>query len=349
MDWGSVLDYGLVALKVIGLIGAFSGLASSDDTSRRTEPSTTTPSSQGKLANRRRVAALFLLLAITAELVDATIRHIRDREDAEKFARLIHPLGTIQVTSVFGLTFDDERFQSYFNRLQDCIHPTQQSQQKAVSPCPDNPRIPLPDPKNDSDAFALLRSDVGFWVSVYRHPNPIAAPQVWNRRSPQAGLRFVIRGFPPRGPDGRYTLSESNAQHIAEVIGDKEEFFYRHFVYVESDKMLTFTTPTATVDASDRDADGTIVSTEDFRGSQFLVTICPIASSSDKSLSKHIRLRQLIIELPGRYSLILGKSPLAFSAQYDDDEFCSNWFVTLPSGPKQFADVLVQPFGRPAP
>ena len=89
-------------------------------------------------------------MAIGAELCDSVLKRIDSREQAVRFERLAHPLGTIRVTPLYVFDLSGDDLSAYKKRL---------AQQDGYVP---------PDPKAEPEAYALLNAILEMHVFIYQ-------------------------------------------------------------------------------------------------------------------------------------------------------------------------------------
>jgi hypothetical protein len=135
-EWLSAnLEFVLLGLKVTGLIGAFVGFSP--------EKPIENGESTAAHPNRRRVAFVFLAMAIGAEFCDSLLKRLDSKEQADRFERLAHPLGTIPVTANYTISFLGAEMASYRKRLENARYAA---------------TIPVPDPHDDGFADSFYRA-----------------------------------------------------------------------------------------------------------------------------------------------------------------------------------------------
>jgi hypothetical protein len=99
-----MVEWALLVLKIAGLVGVFAGLSGEAPPARQ--------------SRKRTWALFFLAMAIGAELVDSLLKRQESKEEAVRFERLAHPLGTIQVTPSYSFSLDGEDLKGYRSRVE---------------------------------------------------------------------------------------------------------------------------------------------------------------------------------------------------------------------------------------
>jgi hypothetical protein len=142
-----MLEWILLACKIIGLIGAFAGFSGE-------APAT------GRGRHKRLWAISFLSVAIGAEFVDSLLKRQDSREQAVRFERLAHPLGPISVGVRYSLSFAGDEFKTFRARFQ------------PVNDLDEFNPPPLPDPHKEGNATALFAGRPDVYMFFSRVPGP---------------------------------------------------------------------------------------------------------------------------------------------------------------------------------
>ena len=294
------LEFGLLALKITGLLGAFLGL------SREAEGA-------GKLTHRGRVVAVcFLLMAIGAELCDSMLKRLDSREQAVRFERLAHPLGTISVTPLYSMSLADDSLAAYKAELEK------------------TGAAEVPDRNSQPAAYALFNSWPDIFVFLDRADHvKDESPD----REPDLSFEMSLNGRPARLP--------------AELVSSKDIASARHYNY--HDGFIHAQVAAVSNGPDDRYSNGAIISTADLLGSRLEIRFCPMifTPNSDRALelrlARLIKLETLYIDFPGRQEFAIAPADTANvrTADPQDSDHCWSHWYTFPSKLDQFNKARV--------
>jgi hypothetical protein len=304
-DWLSpTLEVLLTSLKIAGVIGAFIGLSGE--------------STRGPKGRRRRIwACAFLAMAIGAELCDSVLKRIDSREQAVRFERLAHPLGTIRVTPLYVFDLSGEDLGGYKKRL---------VQQGGYVP---------PDPKTEPAAYALLNAILEMRVFIYQKRDGKA------KEDREPDLSFEINLQENLIPRSRTASDEKSRQaQIAEE---------RHYSY--SDGELHAQTAAISNIPDDRYSNGSIISSNDLFGSELEIRFCPLVmlrgpndnQEKETELAQKVRLEQVYITFPGHqeFSILPSDTKNVRSIAAGGQERCSLWSYRFPGSVEEFKKAQV--------
>jgi hypothetical protein len=292
-------EWVLLAAKVIGLIGAFVGL--------------TAEAPAGQKHKKRAWAFGFLAVAIGAELIDSQLKRQEAKEQAVRFERLAHPLGTIRVTPLFTLLLDGDELKGYRARL------------KA------NEHYLDPDPNSEPAATALLGARTDLWIAIYRDPKAVAKDV-----EPALAFEIDLSGISPTGlPAG------AGAAGIFRAIGPPRQYNYH-------DGRIDFQTAPISNSPDDRFTTWEIVSAVDLLGAKLEIRVCPsvlergLADSELAHLERNIRLSTVYVAFPGRQEFSISPvDPSVRSVEATKEDHCSYLFYTFPSTAEAFKKAQV--------
>jgi hypothetical protein len=300
-EWLSpTLEFTLTGLKIAGVIGAFIGLSGE---------STHAPNARA----RRIWAYAFLAMAIGAELCDSVLKRIDSREQAVRFERLTHPLGTIRVTPLYVFELSGENLNRYKTRL---------VQQETFVP---------PDPKSEPAAYALLNALLEMRVFIYRNSNGRTET---GDREPDLSFETDLR-------PSQFLRAENASDPKTRQIEIARE---RHYSYSDGEihaQMAITNSP------DDRYSNGSIISTTDLLGSEIEIRFCPLLTldvPNDAEVTQKIRLEQVYIDFPGNQEISISASDKEHvrSIAASGQERCSLLSYTFPNTAEQFKKALVQ-------
>jgi hypothetical protein len=296
------LEYLLLILKVLGLIGAFVGLSGD-------------PPRAGGITRRRIWAFSFLAIAIGAELVDAQLKRRDAKEDAFRFERLAHPLGTIRVTPMFSLSLGGSELSEYQKRLVAA---------QEVLP---------PDPKSEPAAAALLTAGADIWIALYRVPPPARIDE----QEPDLSFSTDIGQRVPRTDT---SAGESAASFMR--IADQRNYNY-HDGAIHAQLQAMANSP------DDRFSNGAIISTVDLQGAELEIRFCPsvlgysLSEATEAELAGHVQLEMLYVAFPGRQEFAISPDrPGVRTVAPSKKDTCSHLFYTFPSGLEDFKKAQVE-------
>ena len=304
-NWLSpTLEVLLTSLKIAGVIGAFIGLAGE--------------SVHDPKARRRRIwAYAFLAMAIGAELCDSVLKRIDTREQAVRFERLAHPLGTIRVTPLYVFDLSGDDLSAYKKQV---------VQQEAFVP---------PDPKTEPAAYALLNALLEMDVFIYQNADGKAKED----REPDMSFEINLQTNP--SPRGRIE-SDQKARQVE--IGEE-----RHYSYSVGE--IHAQTAAISNIPDDRYSNGSIISSSDLLGSELEIRFCPLvmlrgpndSQEKETELAQKVSLEQVYIAFPGRQELSIAASDKknVRVAAASGQERCSLWSYRFPGSVEGFKKVQV--------
>jgi hypothetical protein len=302
-DWLSpTLEFILTGLKIAGVIGAFIGLSGE--------------SMHGPKARLRRIWAYgFLAMAIGAELCDSLLKRIDSREQAVRFERLAHPLGTIRVTPLYAVDLSGEGLSGYKKRL---------IQEDAFVP---------PDPKTEPAAYALLNAVLEMHVFIYRDPNSRAGA---GEREPDLSFEINLQANQFLR---RRTASDQKRRQI-EIAAERNYSYSDGEIHAQTEISNS---------PDDRYSNGLIISSADLLGSELEIGFCPLVMLPNDTQEKEaefvqkVRLEQVYIAFPGRqeFSIAPSDKKNVRSIAAAGLESCSLLYCTFPSRLEEFKKAQV--------
>jgi hypothetical protein len=267
------MSYFLAVLKIVGLLGAFAGLSSGEGT---------------HTGKKSRWAFLFLMLAISAELVDSNMKIRDSREQAERFIRLSRPLGSIGTTIFYTISLDDPLVESYRKQVDR------------------DDRVP-PNRKTQPEAAALLERTPDITVFIYK-----AGRIVTNETDPDLSfeVHFPVQTIRSKMPEQAIDFSElARSRHYVYISEDEAKDDTKGFYLPRS---ITAQIHDKNV-SDDRYSNQEIVSDHDILGATIQVRFCRdifvdkadenLARKEETSLDKLIRFDGAYISFPGRQEL----------------------------------------------
>lgn len=305
-----MLDYLLSALKIAGVLGAFLGLANLPEKSQSVDPR-----SRKQRNLKMALALIALLVAIGAEVVDFIGKKQDAAAQTDRYYRLMHPLGTIQIDAVISVKLT-KPFAIYTKELDDWAG----SQPNDV-PNPSEDLPPLPTRKNDPASYALLQHPAEMSVALFKTP---IIPQ--KRKTSVPDLDFLVSEakYPGRTP-----------------VVDKTPLA-TPYDYSSENKTLLLQEPSMENLPSSRSSTGEITVANDLLGSQIAVQICPVkldffndvgSSGYFDEFAKSVELMAFTLSLPGRHEIVHFNSQAAGVVRLDDGD-CKTYFYTIATDPK---------------
>jgi hypothetical protein len=232
------LEWIFLVLKVAGIIGAFAGFSAERKPGERT-------SRGGKV-----FAYIFLSLAIAAEACDSSLRVKDSHEQAERFERLAHPLGTIWVRPSYAIDLHNiPGIMSYRSRIA-------RSHRLFIEP----------NPKTEPEISAIFHHQASLEIS------------------------FLKRGFDGKGgPNLSFRMefprdAQATTAHLGLITNnpsrDDRSIDTALFLLVNGRIFSSFPEVPNTPD--NRYSDGHIISLQDLLGGRMQVTLCVATDTGPK-------------------------------------------------------------------
>lgn len=262
------MDYLLLSLKIIGIVGTYLGLASSE-------------AEAGKQKRKRPgllkyVTLFFLLIAIGAEVVDTIRQRNEAQASAMKFARLAHPLGDIDVGGNLIVDISGPQFQQVRVSLEKLLQANSAREDCVSGPC--NLRISR-DGLDSQTARVLYDTPISlrFQISTAE-----SIKSKGNEELRQADLAFVVQD------------PSTNTQTSRAV------FYYPNGASGAGRPSLGVVVGLIRNPSADRTTDGAIISSEDIRGSTIETRVCMNVSSEEAFWGSITSFDGISIGFPGR-------------------------------------------------
>jgi len=321
------LDYVLVSLKIIGIIGAFIGLSAAESARK--------PEGAGESAKPKRRSIygfIFLFIAVGAEICDSSLKLREEEEQAEYFNRLAHPLGTIRGDIFYRISLKDPTLKSYSARIE---------QQGLVEP----------HRTTEARALALLEGAPEVTISIYKRPQKNLGI---SKNLPD--LSFGVDAWNKYG-----RIPENNRINFKSVVDSRHyQYIGKNFPVVSSDSGEY---PIGTIEANlayenrleDRYSNGAIVSDLDLLGATIGIKFCPLIlvlkpswnpimsefEEADSTFSKLVTLQSIRIEFPGRQTLYLGpRARTEFTKTSIGTDDCTYFSFDLPKDEATYHELL---------
>jgi len=252
-----MLEWVLLALKLAGVIGAFVGL--SDKPAGR--------------PRRRRWAFAFLAMAIGAEFTDSLLKRQDSREQAARFERLAHPMGTVHVTAAYSISLYGDALDEYRGRLE-----------RGGSGW-------LPDPLSERIATDLFSASVNVWVALYRDATPTSAPP---EGEPDLSFEVEVDGILEKTP----AAVTDPVVRLGRIAQERNYNYSNGVINAQVGSLANV--------PDDRYSNGRIVSTVDLLGAELVIRLCAavydhsLSDAERDALAKKVKLDSIYIEFPGR-------------------------------------------------
>jgi hypothetical protein len=330
MDFGHGL---LLALKIIGILGAFLGLSShlGESSGSTGEP---------KKSNKRLIIALvFLLVAVGAEICEAEIKQLEQSEDAQKAQRILFPLGTLTVTTEF--TIDLTGVPEYNERL---LKLGSGIYEPKVHLKESDPR--LPQGESEAGARNLLMAHLEPMVFFYSQP---VTKSFWARfmsrsRTEQADgavMSFSLTDKSKMTTPSGYNFGEGEFYTTYDS-SKPDSIVRRYFRFEPMLKRVKVSDGSYTVTPDERFvANDEIVSIYDLAGKKMEVNVCPV--SEKEVLRQTIKLSSFVLQFAGKKSLSIGDD---FSNKFQitppvfPDDKCMDYEFAFPADKSKFLQLL---------
>jgi hypothetical protein len=275
-EWLSpTLEFVLLGLKVTGIIGAFVGF--SPEKLAEKPVSENSKLRTARRLNRRAIATAFLSVAIGAEFVDSLLKRLDSKEQAERFDRLAHPLGTIRVSAEYSVSFLGSEVGDFKRRLDE-------TSGKAV-----------PDRERDRAAYTLYTIAPRISVSLNRadKPREDAETEATGRRSIDIGdIHWV-----PDVDDMQFFLNVNHDMALENIANERHYRYGNGVIFASLRDVANL--------PDDRDSNGSIISVRDLMGAKLQVTFCTAEFKLDSHINRMFKLQNISIEFPGRRTVVL--------------------------------------------
>ena len=330
MDFGHGL---LLALKVIGILGAFLGVSSHLGESN-------VSTGEPKKSNKRLIVALiFLLVAIGAEICEAEIKQIEQAEDAQKAQRILFPLGTLTVTAEFtvdltGVPNYNERLLKLDSRI---YAPKVHLKERDAH---------LPQGESEARARNLLSANLEPFVFFYSpsvHKNFFARLMSRSRTEQADGavMSFSLTDKNKTSAPSGYNFGEGEF-YITYDSSKPDSIVRRYFQFDPTNKRVKLSDGSYTITPDDRFvANDEIVSRYDLVGKRMEVRVCPV--SEMRVPKESIKLSFFMLQFPGKKTLSIGGNSRN-KFEPDDSLFpdpeCTSYFFTFPADRSKFVGLL---------